>query len=165
MKTPDQYVVRIAPIAALLICATFIGYFMLMKYFNFIHVIELRFLNMLILIVGLVITFRYYRVKTKILNIPYFDGLLLGLGTSFISFALFALFVYIYFSRIDILFLQQLKDNTLLMGSSLTATSAAGTVMIEGVCSGGIISFIIMQYYKFGFYRTIQEKREDEVPV
>ena len=136
-----------------------------MKYFNLTHITTLRFLNFFILTVGLAMTFRSYRMKTKILNVLYLDGLLLGAATTVISVVLFSIFIYLYFSVINPLLLQSLKRNAVMMGTSLTALTAAATVLVEGVCSGIIISFSIMQYYKSGFYRTLQEKKQDGVPV
>lgn len=165
MNTPDRSIPKLSIQAGLLISAAFIAYFIFMDFFNLTHVIALRFLNVFILLSGLLITFRHYRTKTKILNIPYMEGLLLGISATMISVIFFAIFVYSYFSWINPAILLELKDHTVMMGSSLTALTAAATILIEGVCSGMIISFTIMQYYKSGFYRTLQEKRKDGVPV
>ena len=165
MSTQQLSIPTLAAKASALICTSFIAYFLLMQYLSLLHITELRFLNIIILITGLVTTYRYYRKKTKILNILYFDGLLLGILTSVASFLFFAIFVYIYF-RADPALLQVLKGNTIMMGfGSVTPANAAVTVVIEGVISGLIISFAIMQYYKSGFYRTIQEKRQGGVIV
>ena len=165
MSTPQLSIPKLAVKAAVRICISFIVYFMMMKYLNLIHITSLRFLNIFILIGGLFATYRYYRAQTKILNIEYFDGILLGILTSIASFIFFAIFIYISF-RAEPALLQVLKGNTIMMGfGSLTPAYAAATVIIEGTFSGLIISFAIMQYYKSGFYRTIQEKRHAGVIV
>ena len=165
LSTPQVSIPQLAVKAGVLICISFIIYFMSMKYFNLIHFAELRFLNIFILITGLILTLRYYRQKTNILNIAYFDGFLLGIITAIASHLFFAVFIYIYFHT-NPESLLVLKGNTVMMGSgSLTPAYAAATVVIEGTFAGLIISFAIMQYYKSGFYRTIQEKRQEGVIV
>jgi hypothetical protein len=137
-----------------------------MKYLDLLYITELRFLNIFILITGLIVTFRYYRKQTNVLNVPYFEGLGLGVLTSFVSFALFAVFIYYYFLEVDPALLQSLKGNTVMLGNtSMTAFYTAATVVLQGMVSGLIVSFAIMQYYKSGFYKTLSEKRKEGVRV
>lgn len=165
MNPQEISIPKLALKSGILICASFIVYFMIMKYLNLIHVVELRFLNIFILIAGLLSTFRYFRRQTNVLNIVYLEGLFLGVLTTLVSFMLFAVFLYFYFLKVDPDLLLELKDNAMMMGTSLTATSAAASVLIQGACSGLIISFAIMQYYKSGFYKTMQEKRQNGIHV
>lgn len=161
MEITEISIPKIALIAGFIIFLLLILSFLGMKYFQVIHLPALRFVNIFILIFGLVFTFNYYRNKTKILNIPYLEGLWLGMLTSLISCVAFSIFIFIYFYFIDSLLIQELKGNTIMMGNSLTASAAAFSSIIEGLCAGGITSFIIMQYYKSGFYKTRQEKNND----
>ncbi|MEO8085973.1 MAG: hypothetical protein ABI763_04085 [Bacteroidota bacterium] len=163
METKPFSIPTLAVKAGFIICASFIAYFMVMKYCNLTQYAVLRFLNLFILTGGLLLTFRYYRRKTKILNIAYFDGLLLGVVTSLTTFLLFAVFIYNYFLYVDPLLLQELKGNTVMMGNSLTAFTASATILVEGICAGVILTFIIMQYFKSGFYRTLQEKMQNKM--
>lgn len=165
MPTSDLSILKLALKTGAILCVLFIIYFMIMKYFGLIQFAELRFLNIFILLSVLFSTFRYYRMKTKILNIDYLEGLSLGVFSSGIGFALFAVFLYIYFSSIDPMLLDQLRGNTVMMGNALTPVSAAGSVLIEGICSGLILSFSIMQYFKSGSYKTLQEKRRNGIHV
>lgn len=165
MEPQKVYTPKLALKSGILICFSFITYFMLMKMFNLIHITELRFLNIFIMTGGLVLTFRQYRFKSKILNINYLDGMFLGVLTSLISVVTYTVFIYFYFLKIDPALLQELKGNTVMTGNSLSATSAAATVIVEGICAGIILSFIILQYYKSGFYKTVQEKRQNGIHV
>ncbi len=133
--------------AGVIICFAYVIYFIFMKNMNLLEVTELRSLNFVILLVGLYFTFRYYRMKSQ-MHIEYLKGISLGFFTSLISIVLFAIFILVYFSKIDPLLLQQLKNNAPVMGQYLTPFSAAFTIIIEGGISGLIISFAIMQYYK-----------------
>lgn len=165
MVITETSIPKIALIAGFIIYLLLAFSFMAMKYFQVIHFPALRFMNIFILIIGLVFTFKYYRNKTKILNIPYLEGLWLGMLTSLISCAAFSISIFIYFYFIDSLLIQELKGNTIMMGNSLTASAAALTSIIEGLCTGGVTSFIIMQYYESGFYKTRQEKNNDIAKV
>ena len=133
--------------AGIIMCMGYIAYFMLMKYMSLLDIVELRGLNFLILGGGLFLTYRYYKLKTHA-PIDYIKGFSLGTFTSLISVALFAIFIYIYFSKIDPPLLEQLRNNSPLMGQYLTPFSAAFTIILEGGISGLVISFAIMQYYK-----------------
>jgi hypothetical protein len=166
MATTELSIPKLAIKAGIAICISFIAYFMVMKYLDLLYMTELRFLNIFILITGLIVTFRYYRKQTNVLNVPYFEGLGLGLLTSFVSFALFAVFIYFYFLEVDPALLQSLKGNTVMLGNtSMNALYTAATVVLQGMVSGLIVSFVIMQYYKSGFYKTLNEKRKEGVRV
>ncbi|MES2380664.1 MAG: DUF4199 domain-containing protein [Bacteroidota bacterium] len=152
---------KVALIAGFIIYLLLTLSFLIMKYFQVIHFPALRFANIFILVIGLIFTFIYYRSKTNILNIAYLEGLWLGMLTTLLSCAAFGIFIFIYFHFVDSPALQELEGNTIMMGHSLTASAAALSSIVEGLCIGGITSFIIMQYYKSGFYKTRQERNND----
>ncbi|OFY84789.1 MAG: hypothetical protein A3F72_05895 [Bacteroidetes bacterium RIFCSPLOWO2_12_FULL_35_15] len=112
-----------------------------------IHIMELRALNFFILLGGIFFAFRYYKIKTK-KQIEYLPGLLLGCFISIVSILSFALFVGLYFSMIDPQLLLELRGNSPIMGDYITPLSMVITIIIEGMCSGLIISFSFMQYYQ-----------------
>jgi hypothetical protein len=114
-------------------------------------------LNTIILGAGIMLTYRHYRTKTQ-LNVDYFPGLILGFITTAACVIPFVLFLYIWLSNGDAGLLQLLKDNALFMGGEqITPVKAAASTMIEGTCSGIIISYMMMQYYKSGFRRKNKE--------
>jgi len=120
METPQNISLEKVGIkAGIITCFAYISYFIFMKYANLIEFTELRSLNFVIMLAGLYFTFRYYRLKSKI-QIDYFKGILLGIVTSIVSVILFAIFIFIYFKLVDTQLLQQLKNNTPLMGQYLT---------------------------------------------
>ena len=114
--------------------------------------------NFVILFTGIILTYRYYRTKTK-LNIEYLPGMLLGAMTTAVASFVFTFFIYLYFSTVDSDQLALLKDNVLFMGELVTPLRAAGATLIEGLSSGVIISFAMMQYYKSGFQKRVNEER------
>ena len=143
--------------AGLIISASLIIYFMLMRFFNLTGSAIAWGFNFIILFTGITFTYRYYRTKTKP-NIEYFPGMLLGGLTTAVSVFSFTFFIYIYFWSVNSVQLLLLKDNILFMGEAVTPLKAAGATLIEGICSGVIISFVLMQYYKSGFRRTLNDK-------
>jgi hypothetical protein len=147
---------RVGLKAGLITCTSLIIYFMIMKYFNFMNSAIAWSLNFIILWAGIIFSYHYYRSKT-ILNVNYIQGLILGGITTGVCVVPFVFFIYIYFSVIDTVLLQLLKNNLLFMGEQITPVTAAGSTMVEGLCSGVIISFIMMQYLRSGFRRAGSE--------
>jgi hypothetical protein len=150
MQASKYFTERIGLKAGLLICLTLILYFIFMRYTNLTGRAIAWGFNLIILFVGIVLTLSYFRTHTKP-TIDYLPGMLLGSVTTSVCTFTFTFFVYIYFSAIDSDLLLSLKDNILFMGKEVTPLRAAGATLIEGLSSGIIISFIMMQYYKSGF--------------
>jgi hypothetical protein len=140
-----------------LICVSLIAWFMVMKYCNLLDSPNAWGFNFIVLWAGIILAYQYYRSKTK-LNVDYFPGLILGGITTAATVIPFVLFIYIYFSQGSPELLQSVKSNVLFMGEEITPEKIAGATMIEGMCSGGIISFTMMQYFKSGFRITRKEK-------
>ena len=143
--------------AGLLTFAALVIYFLIMKAFGFMDSTIAWAFNFVILGAGIVLAFEYYRAKTA-LNVDYIPGLILGTVTTAAAVFPFAIFIYIFFSQMDIGLLALLKDNILFMGEQITPTRAAFATAIEGICSGVVVTFIIMQYFRTGFRRKRNEK-------
>lgn len=144
--------------AGLTTCASLIIYFMIMRVLNFMDSGIAWGLNFIILLSGIIYAYRVYRSKTK-LNVDYIPGLILGGITTAASVIPFVLFVYIYFSQVNPQQLLLLQDNILFMGEQITPMRAAVATMVEGLSSGLIITFMMMQYFKSGFRRRKKEIR------
>jgi len=135
--------------AGLITCGALIMYFMIMISFDFMYSAIAWGMNFIILLTGIVLAYRYYRTKTNTTTIDYMPGLLLGGITTAVSVFLFMIFEYIFFTQADGA-LVLLRDNILFMGEEVTPTRAAAATMIEGISSGVIISFAMMQYFRAG---------------
>ncbi|HYG50426.1 MAG TPA: hypothetical protein VD905_05960 [Flavobacteriales bacterium] len=123
-----------------------VGYFFLMKLFGLSHVLELRFLNFIILATG--ITYGIVRHKKELHeNDFYLQGLAQGVYVAVISVGLFAAFMAIYLSFFDLALLEEIKFRAP-MGFPVTGLTIFGALVMEGMASGAIISFIAMQYLK-----------------
>lgn len=136
--------------AGILTCLGLVAYFLLMKYLKLIHITELRGFNFVILATGIVRTFRYVQHRMPF-KLNYFQGFGLSCLVAAVSVVSFAVFVYIYFLVLDPALLLNLKANSPMMGNYITPFTAAGSVLVEGICSGLVISFCYMQYFQDRF--------------
>jgi hypothetical protein len=118
-----------------------IVFFLLMKLLNLNTIVELRFLNVLILLVGV----RYVLLRKRAENggkLDYLQGMMSGFMTAFVAAVLFAVFVFIYLN-IDSAFMLYLR-NTQPFGNYLTPASSSIITILEGAASGAIITFMLM---------------------
>lgn len=126
-----------------------IGYFLLMKLLGLSDVIELRFLNGLIMAVGVVMAIK--ALKTfKEGKIGYFQGLGVGIITGVLATIVFAAFMLIYIKAFDDSLLNVLAGNQF-FGERMSITPGLVifmVLMLEGIISGFMISFIAMQWFK-----------------
>jgi hypothetical protein len=120
-------------------------YFLLMKLFGLLHILELRFLNFFILAVGVLVTVRNYKKVHG--TVEYLEGFGTGFLTSLVAGALFSFFVYLYLSVLDQNFMEYLRLNAP-MGSHLSPISAAFTILIEATASGAVQTLLCLQYYR-----------------
>ena len=119
-------------------------YFLLMKVLGLTHVLELRFFNFVILVVGVLFAIRHYRTVSNGL-VDYLEGFGMGFLTSLISSAIFSSFLYIYLRVLDPSFMTYLIQNAPL-GSYLTPFAASFAIMIEATASGSVITLLGLQY-------------------
>jgi hypothetical protein len=142
MNTPSNAVIKWGFIGGILTAAALIAYFMIMKWLNLVQVPGWRLLNFLILLTAIIISIRNV---TRRHGLSYLDAFGMGCLLIFIGVGLFAGFIFIYFNLNPAL-LEQLKDNSPLMGDYLSPFTASVSVITEGMISGLAILFCFMQY-------------------
>lgn len=126
-----------------------IAYFISMRLLNLHTRIELHYFNIIILFLGL----RYALKHIKLIKgeLKYLEGLKTGLLVSLLSLIIFSVFMAVYGIFIDSSFFIFLQ-NEINIGhhNSIieTAFYVTGIIAIEGLSSGFILTFILMQYYK-----------------
>ena len=126
-----------------------IFYFVIMRLFNLHKITELHYVNILVLFLGL-----WFVIKRKVKikgEIKYFEGLKSGIVVTLVSLIIFNVFMFVYATIIDPPFLEFLKENIQLsngLTSQQTMLNVMGILTIEGLSSGFIMTFILMQYYK-----------------
>jgi hypothetical protein len=135
--TAEVNLYKVAAITA----AGLIGFFLLMKLVHLNTVVELRFLNIFIVLFGV----RYILLRKREENggkLEYLNGMMAGFMTAFLSAVIFAAFIFIYLN-VDAGFMLYLKSSQP-FGTYLTPASASLITVLEGAASGAILSFMLM---------------------
>lgn len=139
----------------LLTAAGLILYFFLMKLLGLIHITELRFLNGLIMAIGVVLAIRALKIVSSG-KIGYFKGLGTGVITAVVATVLFASFMVAYIGIAGEDLIEMLTAERY-FGQRVASTPGIvifSVLMLEGLISGFFISFIAMQYFKRNDYKT-----------
>jgi hypothetical protein len=135
-RIPENYGLRIA--------AGLIGYFLIMKFAGLMHHVELRALNLFILIAGVFFALKKFK-QTHEDHLNYFRALITGVATSAVGALLFCAFLFVYLTFLDKDMMQYLIDNEP-MGRYLNPYMASFIVALEGVFSGLLVTFILINY-------------------
>jgi hypothetical protein len=134
-RIPENYGVRIA--GGLML------YFIIMKFAGLSHYPELRLLNLLILVGGIYFALRKFK-KTHEDRLNYFRALITGVATGAIGSIVFAVFLFLYM-QLDPMLMETIKANEP-MGRFLNPYIASFIVALEGVFSGLLVTFILINY-------------------
>ena len=134
-RIPENYGLRIA--------AGLIGYFLLMKVIGYSHVVELRLVNIIILIAGVYLALKKFKHSHED-HLNYFRALITGVATGAIGSLIFAVFLFIWM-KVDVGMMQHIQE-TDPMGRYLNPYIAAFIVALEGVFSGLLVTFILINY-------------------
>ena len=126
-----------------LIALGLIVYFFAMYAAGLVHVIELRLLNLFIMLAGIYFSMKQYK-RTHSGHLHYFRGLSVGVATATIASGIFAAFLLIYL-KID----QNLMASIIArepMGRFLNEYIAAAAVALEGAFSGYTMTYLLLNY-------------------
>lgn len=133
-QIPQSYGLRIA--------VGLIGYFLIMQILGYAHVVELRLLNLFILVAGVWYALKRFRETHP--EMSYFRALVTGVATAAIGALSFAAFLFIYMISNDAL-MQAIVENEP-MGRFLNPYIVACIVALEGLFSGLLVTFILINY-------------------
>lgn len=139
----------------LLTAAGLTAYFLLMLLLGLMHVIELRFLNGIIMAVGVVLAIKAFKSVSDG-EFSYFSGIGTGMITAVVGTVLFAAFMVIY-AKIGGGELIGMLSAERYIGERVASTPGIvifSVLLLEGVISGFMISFIAMQYFKRRDFKT-----------
>ncbi len=142
---------KIALKYGLLSTAGLIAYFLLMNLVGLAYVVELRYLNFLILSYGIWLALKEYLRQTGD-EIVYLRTLALGAFTSLTAALPFAIFIFVYMSN-DTVFMQYVVENEM-YGQYLNPYIVAFLIFFEGMLSGFFIAFTLMQYLKKSYLNS-----------
>jgi len=143
MKFIDRYPNRIPEIYGTFIALGLIAYFLLSCAIGIVHIVELRLLNFPIIVAGVYFALRQYQ-NSHDGSLNYFRGLITGIATATIGTLTFVLFLYALFMLNNELYQSVVKDGP--MGVHQNVYLATFAVAIEGVFSGFMATYIIMNY-------------------
>jgi len=147
MKTTSPSLEKIGLTTGLITSLLLIAYFMLMKAFGLDHVLELRFVNAVILATG--VCYGINKFKRELNEDEfYLKGIAQGFYIAAVAVTSFALFMSIYIMYIDAPLLQHIKEQYPNMGTSLNGFTIFLTIFMEGMASSAIVTFAAMQLFK-----------------
>jgi len=139
----DRYPNRIPEIYGAFIALGLIFYFLVSYFAGFVQIVELRLLNFVILGLGIYFALRQFQ-RTHGGQVNYFRGLILGNASAGIGTSIFVLFLFIIFKLDPALYESVVKNGP--MGQYINAYSATFAVWIEGIFSGFMATFILMNF-------------------
>lgn len=134
-RIPESYGLKIA--------GGLIVFFLVMKVVGLAHHYELRFLNVFIQVGGIFFALKKFK-QTHEEHMNYFRALITGVATGAVASAIFAVFLFVYMS-VDSTFMQGIIENEP-MGRYLNPYITAFMVALEGLFSGLLFTFIIINY-------------------
>lgn len=134
---------RIPEIYGTLIALGLIVYFFAMYALGVVHIIELRLLNLFIMLAGIYYAMKQYK-RTHAGHLNYFRGLSIGVATSVIGASTFAAFLLLYL-KIDQNLMAAIIEREP-MGRFLNEYIAAAAVTLEGTFSGMTITYLLLNY-------------------
>jgi len=134
-RIPESYGLRIAAGLAL--------FFLVMKFSGLSHHPELRLLNLIFLVAGTYFALRKFK-QTHEDRLNYFRALVTGVATGAVGSILFAIFLFLYM-QFDPGLMEAIKANEP-MGRFLNPYIASFIVALEGVFSGLLVTFILINY-------------------
>lgn len=132
---PGNYGLRIA--------GGLIAYFVIMKAVGLGNIVELRLLNLVILVFGIYSALKKFSA-THGKHINYFRALATGVATAAIASLTFGLFMFIYM-KLDGSMMQWIMENEP-MGRYLNPYMVSFIVVLEGVFSGLLVTFVLINY-------------------
>lgn len=134
-RLPENYGLKTA--------AGLIAYFLIMKFIGLGHHVELRLLNLFVLVAGIFFALKKFK-ETHGQHINYFRALVTGVATGAIASLVFAGFLFMYMI-LDKSMMQAIIENEP-MGRYLNPYMASFIVLLEGVFSGLLVTFILINY-------------------
>jgi hypothetical protein len=123
-------------------------YFLIMRALNLIQITEFRYINYVILAVGIYMAFLEEKKKLHEKEIDYLPGLGLGAWVGAAAAIFFTLFVFIY-CKIDQGFVRSISGHIPIWNPQLVNSYVVAMLIFSEIFALGIIiSFVFMQLFK-----------------
>jgi ABC-type Fe3+-siderophore transport system permease subunit len=134
-KIPLNYGLKIA--------AGLVAYFILMNVIGFGNHVELRLLNLFILCAGIFFGLKKFK-ETHQDHLNYFRALITGVAIGAVGSAIFGFLLFVYMS-VSSEFMTSMVENEQ-MGLHLNPYMASFIVVLEGVFSGLLVTFVLINW-------------------
>lgn len=134
-RIPENYGLKTA--------AGLMGFFLFMQLVGLSHHVELRLLNLFIIVAGIYFALKKFKSSHDD-HMNYFRGLIVGVATGAVASVVFAVFLFIYM-KLDSSLLASIQENEP-MGHYLNEYMSAFIVALEGVFSGMLVTFLLINY-------------------
>jgi hypothetical protein len=134
-KIPLNYGLKIA--------AGLVAYFVIMNLIGLGNHVELRLLNLFILAAGIFLGLKKFK-DTHEDHLNYFRALITGVAIGAVGSAIFGICLFIYMSA-NGTFMESMKANEQ-MGLHLNPYMASFIVVLEGVFSGLLVTFVLINW-------------------
>jgi len=141
-----------------LIALGLIIYFFAMYAVGLVQVIELRLLNLFIMLAGIYFAMKQYK-RTHEGHLNYFRGLSIGVYTAVIASSTFAAFLLLYL-KIDSNLMRYIIEHEP-MGHYLNEYIAAAVVTLEGTFSGFTMTYLLLNYVETDKATEVTSDRTD----
>jgi hypothetical protein len=130
-------------------------FFLFMKIFGFHRNLDLHYLNMIFLFFGLMFSIR--KIKLFSGELKYLEGLKIGVIVTIVSILILNFFMLFYEFLIDPSFLKLLQEKISFgyeKSNTVTSLIVFGLIFIEGLSSGFIFTYMLMQYFKNDYSKS-----------
>ncbi|MEL7147474.1 MAG: DUF4199 domain-containing protein [Bacteroidota bacterium] len=144
MKTLNTQIIKYG----ITIFVALTGYFLAMDALGLVHNLNLRIFNAIILFSGIFILLKRFKKQKYDKSFSYLNGLSAGFFVTLIATVGFALFMIAYL-LINPDFLMAIRTNEP-QGIYLNIPAIVTLIIIEGVASGILFSYMSMQFLKEG---------------
>ena len=139
----SQYATRIPEIYGTYIFLGLAAYFFACYLLGVIHILELRLFNFVMMCAGVYYAMKQYR-RTHNDHINYFRALAIGVSSAFIGTSAFVLVLFIMFTLNQNIYQEVIKNAP--MGEHLNVYIATSAVWFEGMFSGFMATFILINF-------------------
>jgi len=146
METSKPSMERFGIVTGVITSLALIAYFMLMKVLGLAHVLELRFFNFIIIATALFISIRKYKERLHEREF-YLKGLGEGMMVTATTTVIFGIFMGFYLAYMDPALMDIIRAESS-FGRYLDPLMVVFSIFLEGMASGAVITFAIMQYLK-----------------
>lgn len=119
------------------------GYFLVMHLLGYSENVELRLLNLLILVAGVYLALKKFKATHED-HLNYFRALITGVATGALGSLIFAVFLFAYM-KLDPALMQHIAEKEP-MGRYLNPYIAAFIVALEGLFSSLLVTFILINF-------------------